>query len=265
MLKKTLLLSIFLLSFLRASELELGFGMGAMHYPDYLGSNSTNRLVIPYPYISYRSKKLEIDREGLKQELFAIDGLSVRLSMSGSLPVKSSGAREGMSDLDPAGEIGPALVYNLYEYGEFNLKLDIPIRAVLSTDGKGVDYRGYISELKVKMEYEADGYLYQLHTGGVWGDSRYHEYIYGVKQEFVTANRDYYEAKAGYSGYKTSLGISKKLEQLWIGSFIRYYSLAGSSFGNSPLKRKNSAIYGGIFIAYLFDKKFSKKVKQWIE
>ncbi|NEW60916.1 MipA/OmpV family protein [Sulfurovum sp. bin170] len=264
--KKQLLILLSLTIFNTASELDLGLGVGTLYYPDYLGSDSSSTLVFPYPYIDYRSKNLKIDKDGLKQQIFSIDSLSVRVSMSGSLPVKASKAREGMDELDLAGEIGPALVYSLYEDSGFSVKLDLPIRAVVSTDLEGIDYRGYIYELKAMIEYESeDGYLYQFHTGGVWGDSRYHNYIYGVEERFVTDDRDHYKAEAGYSGYKTSFGISKKFEKVWAGAFVRHYTLRGTIFEDSPLMRKDSAIYSGVFVAYLFDKEFSNKVKQWIE
>jgi len=152
--KKQLVLLLTLFALPYASELDLGIGIGDMYYPDYLGSNHSNNLVVPFPFIDYHSGKLDIDTDGIKQQLFSIDGLSVRLSMSGSLPMSSSGAREGMDDLDPAGEIGPALVYSLYDDGAFSFKLDLPIRAVVSSDFKGIDYRGYLYEFKAKIEYK---------------------------------------------------------------------------------------------------------------
>ena len=264
--KKQLVLFLTLSALGYTSELDLGIGVGDIYYPDYLGSNHTNNLIVPFPFIDYHSEKLDIDTDGIKQQLFSIDGLSMRLSLSGSLPVNSSGAREGMDDLDPAGEIGPALVYRLYDDGAFSFKLDLPIRAVVSTDFEGVDYRGYLYEFKAKIEYKSEqGYLFQLHTGGVWTDKRYNNYIYGVEQEHVTPTREYYKAQAGYSGYKTSFGISKKFERVWAGAYIRHYDLTDTIFGDSPLKERNSAIYGGVFVAYLFDKSFSKRVKEWIE
>ncbi len=251
---------------LNASELDLGMGIGAMYYPDYLGSNINNTRYIPYPYIAYRSENLEIDGDGLQQDIFDWKSLSVRLSVSGSLPVNSSGARDKMSDLDPSVEIGPALVYTLYDKDGLSFKFDFPIRAVISSDFKGVDYRGYIYDPKLSFEYDfADGYNFQLHTGGVFANQKYHDYIYGVKPNDVMIGRDYYKAKAGYSGYKTSMGISKKFDNFWIGSFVRHYSLRGSSFKNSPLVSKNSAIYGGFFMAYIFDKSYTDRIKNWIE
>jgi len=249
-----------------SSELDLGIGVGDMYYPDYLGSDHENNIVLPFPYIDYHSKKLDIDKDGIKQQLFSIDGLSARVSMLGSLPVNSSGAREGMDDLDIAGEIGPALVYKLYEKDGLTLKLDIPIRAIISTDWKSFEYRGYKSDPRVAIDYTfLDGYLLQFQTGGVWADSRYNNYIYGVDSRYITPTRDRYRAKAGYLGYKTSMGLSKKYQKIWAGAFVRHYSLDGAVSSDSPLVRQNYAIYGGLFIAYLFDKEFSQKVKEWLE
>jgi len=264
--KKLLLLFTFFTISLNSSELDLGIGVGAMYYPDYLGSDHDNSLYIPYPYISYVSEDLEIDGNGVKADLFNIQNLSLRLSLSGSVPIKSSGVRDGMHKLDPSIEVGPALVYTLYDKNGLSLKIDAPIRAVISSDFKGVDYRGYIYDPKLSIEYDfLDGYNFQLHTGGVFADSRYNNYIYGVGINDVRADRSFYRGKGGYSGYKTSTGIEKKFQNLWLGAFVRHYSLTGSSFKSSPLAVKNSAIYGGIFIAYLFDKSYTDKVKNWLE
>jgi outer membrane protein len=264
--KKLLLLATLYGVCLNASELDLGIGAGVMSYPDYLGSDHANALYIPLPYISYVSEDLEIDGNGVKAELFDINNLSLRLSLSGSVPVKSSGVRKGMYDLDPSVEIGPALVYTLYDKEGLSLKIDAPIRAIISSDFKGLDYRGYIYDPKLSIEYNfGDGYHFQLHTGGVFADSKYHNYIYGVKLKHSKKGRPYYKTDAGYSGYKTSMGIEKKFKNLWFGTFVRHYSLTGSIFRSSPLTVKNSAIYGGLFVAYLFDKSYTDKIKNWIE
>jgi len=105
-----------------ASELDLGIGFSGLSYPDYVGSSHQNNIIIPYPYIYYRSDKLQIDNEGLQRKLFSINDLTLKLSLSGTLPVESRGAREGMDDLDAAGEIGPSLLYNLYKNDAFYIK-----------------------------------------------------------------------------------------------------------------------------------------------
>ena len=262
---KKLLLLLSTFSMLNAAKLDLGFGAGTMVYPDYLGSKDENVLFIPYPYLSYTSEKLNIDRDGLEGRLFSSSNFNLQVSASGSLPVESSGAREGMKDLDPALEIGPALVYNVYTNDKLSLKLDVPFRAVLSSDLKNVEYRGLIYELRAELEYTYNNYLFQLHTGGVWADKKYNNYLYGVGINDLTSNRPLYEGKAGYNGYKTSMGVSKKFDHIWAGAFARHYNLSHNAFADSPLKEKNSGIYGGIFVAYLFDDTLSRSIKKWLE
>ena len=258
---------LFLSSFLtlNAAQLDLGLGAGTMFYPDYLGSKNNNVLLIPYPYISYKSETFNLDREGLKRNFLNYGDFSLELSAAGSLPVESSGARIGMSDLDPALEIGPALIYKVYEDKGLSFKLDMPLRAVLSTDFKGVDYRGYIYELRSELEYDYQGYFLQLHTGLMFSDKNHHNYLYGVNSNEATLTRPSYQAKGGYTAYKTSLGISKTFDQIWTGAFVRHYSLNNSSIQDSPLKERNSALYGGVFVAYIFDDGFTRSIKNWLE
>jgi len=262
---KKLFLSLYLLGSLHASELDLGFGMGSMAYPDYVGSENKNLLLIPYPYFSYHSDKLDIDRSGLKKKLFHYDHLSVEISASGSLPVESRGIRAGMNSLDPALEIGPALVYDLYNKHKLSVKIDLPLRAVVSTDFKGIDYHGLIYEARAEFEYLINGYDFQLQTGAVWADKKYNNYLYGVNRSEVTNQRAFYNGSAGYSGYKTSIGVSKHFEKFWTGAFVRHYNLSHVAFQNSPLKRENSALYAGLFVAYIFDDTVSRSLKKWLE
>ena len=264
--KQHLIIPFLLFSNAYASELDLGIGVTTFSYPDYLGSDRDNTLIVPFPYIKYKSDTLEIDNKGLKQELFAFGDFSLQASLSGSLPAKSSGIREGMPELDPSGEIGPAIFYSIYNQNNTIVDLEFPLRAILSTDFKSIEYQGYIYETKLRTSYETeDGYLFKMATGGVWGDERYHNYLYGVNEEMVKENRPFYKAKAGYLGYKTSFAVSKDFDNILLGGFIRHYSLRGSVIEKSPLRVKNSALYGGVYLSYTLDKKISNSVKRWIE
>jgi outer membrane protein len=221
---------------------------------------------MPYPYIAYSSENLKIDNEGVEHKLFSLEDLTLQLSLSGTLPVESTGAREGMSDLDAAGEIGPSLVYNLYKHDIFDIDIELPIRAVLSTNLKSVEYHGIIYKLKTLVKFKNDkGDTFEIETGPVWADSRYHNYLYGVEDKFVTSSRAKYKAKGGYSGYQTAIGLVKNFKHFKVGAFVKHYSLRSSSISDSPLKERNSALYSGFFLAYIFDKGFSNKVKEWVE
>ena len=264
--KLCLLIPFVLLSNINASELDLGVGVATFSYPDYLGSDKDNTLIFPYPYVEYKSDTLEINNKGLKQDLFTIGDFTLQASLSGSLPAKSSGIRDGMPKLDPSGEIGPAIFYSVYTQNNTIIDLEFPLRAVLSTDFESIEYRGYIYEAKFRASYETEnGYIFKMSTGAVWGDSRYHNYLYGVTSDMVKENRPFYKADAGYTGYKTSFGISKTFDNMIAGGFIRHYSLKESVIGDSPLKVKNSALYGSIYLSYIFDKELSNPIKKWLE
>ena len=257
---------ILLLTPASASELDLGLGITSISYPDYLGSDHQNSLTLPYPYISYKSDTLEIDSSGLNKDIFSIDNFRIKLSFGGSIPVQGSKIREGMPDLDPSGQLGPSLLYTFYKKNGFLLEMNLPIRAVVSTDFKGIDYRGYVYEASVSMEYENEqGYHFDFSTGAVWGDSRYLNYVYGVPKSMATTTRNAYEAEAGYLGFRTSLGFAKKFDKFWLGAFLQNYNLNNSSIDGSPFLREKSALYGGFALSYLFDKSVSNQVKEWIE
>lgn len=264
--RKTLLLPLLLGSTIYASELDLGLGFAGFSYPDYLGSDQQNSLVFPYPYVIYKNDTLEIDNKGVQKDLLTFKDLTLRVSLSGALPVKSSGIRENMQKLDPSGEIGPAIFYNIYDKEKGTIALEFPLRAVLSTDFKSIEYQGYLYEAKIRTSYETDsGYLLKFRTGAIWGDERYHNHIYGVPENMETQIRPSYKAKAGYTGYKNYFSISKTFNNTLIRGFVSHYSLSHSIIKNSPLKVKNYALYGGINLIYIFDKSISKPIKEWIE
>jgi len=264
--KKAFLLSSLLFSSIHASELDLGLGIAGFSYPDYLGSDQQNSLIFPYPYVTYKNDTLEIDNKGVQKDLFTFKELTLHVSLSGSLPVKSSGIREGMPKLDPSGEIGPAISYNIYNKEKSIVELEFPLRAVLSTNFRNIEYQGYLYEAKIKASYETNsGYLLKFGTGAIWGDKHYLNHIYGVTDKMVTDKRPSYKAEAGYTGSKTYVGVSKILNNILIRGFLSYYSLSNSVIKSSPLKVKNSAIYGGINLVYVFDKSISKPIKEWIE
>jgi outer membrane scaffolding protein for murein synthesis (MipA/OmpV family) len=254
MLKKIIIL-ITLSSFLFSENytLEYGVGTGVLSHPNYIGSKSQSTLIFPYPFISLKYKDFTIDKNGIRQKLFNIDGLSGKLSAGGMLPSKSTGSREGMEDFDVTFELGPTIEYMFYKQNNFNFYCALPLRGVFSTDFRNIDYVGLISDPKLALNWNINGYDFDLTTGPVFANSRYHEYYYGVSAEYVTPTRAYYKAKNGYSGYATSFGFSKRIDSsFWIGSYIKYYDLHDVVYDDSPLIESNHALFGGFSIAYIF-------------
>ena len=168
-------------------------------------------------------------------------------------PSKSSGAREGMKDLDATFELGPTIEYELSKQDNVDLYFSFPLRAVFSTDFSSIGYVGLISDPKLTLNWDLNDYNFDLSTGPVFADSNYHEYYYGVETKYVTPQRAFYEAKSGYSGYATSFGISKRVNSFWFGAFIKHYDLHGVVYDKSPLLESDHAIFSGAAVAYIFE------------
>lgn len=236
------------------NKLELGLGLGYLYYPNYIGSKHSQSLLVPLPYIRYTGDYFRIDENGVTGELFGINGLRLELSMSGSLPASSdsSGAREGMPDLDLTGEIGPKLVYNLYEKGVSKLELEVDIRATLSTDFSSISYIGLTSSPQLRYSLNYSAFEWTFRTGVSISDKNYNNYYYGVQEQYANASRVQYSTKGGCSGFKSRVGMTYKKGDWWGGAFLSYFNISQSVFKDSPLVETNDAFYGGASIAYIF-------------
>jgi outer membrane scaffolding protein for murein synthesis (MipA/OmpV family) len=235
-------------------KLELGLAMGSLYYPSYMGSKSIQILTAPLPYIRYRGEVVTIDEDGLSSKLFGINGLRLDMSLNGSLPASSDsdGAREGMPNLDLTGEIGPKLVYNLYEKGVALLEFELPIRATLSTDFSSITYRGIVSNPQFKYSLNYSEFEWSLRVGAIFSDSVYNDYYYGVVQKYVTSQRAEYKTQSGFSGLRHRVGMSYKKNRWWAGAFVSYSDISGATFRDSPLVETTDALYMGVSVAYIF-------------
>jgi hypothetical protein len=50
------------------------------------------------------------------------------------------------------------------------------------------------------------------------------------------------------------MSLSKRFPRYWVGAFVRYDTLSGASFADSPLVRSNSYWAAGIGIAWMIGK-----------
>jgi hypothetical protein len=54
--------------------------------------------------------------------------------------------------------------------------------------------------------------------------------------------------------------VSKRFPSLWVGGFVRYDTLSGAVFDDSPLVKKKNYVAGGIAVAWVFGES-SRKVE----
>lgn len=247
---------------------ELGVGAAALEAPHYRGSEQTRAYVAPIPFLIYRGEKFKVDREGIRGQIFESDRLKLNISMGGYVPVPESdqGARSGMPGLDPVGEVGPSLEYNLWPNSDKaqSLWLKMPLRAAISVGDPILDYQGWVFAPHVQYinERRKNGIRWKhgLSFGPIWATERYHDYYYEVSKEYVSANRAEYHPGAGYSGTRLSLTLSRKSDQLFLGFILQYDNLDGSVFEDSPLVETNDYLIVAAIMSWIFSKsdKFSQ-------
>ncbi len=235
-------------------KFELGLGVASLYYPNYIGSTTTQVVTLPLPYVRYRGDYIRIDKDGLSGKLFGVKDLRLELSVNGSLPASSeeNGVRVGMPDLDLTGEIGPKLVYNIFEQGVSLLEFELPVRAVLSTDFKSINYVGVVTspQLKYSLNYEHIEWTFK--TSVSFANQDYHNHFYGVKSQYSTPTRETYNAQNGFSGFRNKVGVTYQKESWWMGAFVSHFDISEAVFKESPLVQTHDAFYMGFGVAYIF-------------
>jgi outer membrane protein len=238
---------------------EAGVGAVLLQIPDYRGSDERRTLVLPYPYLIYRGDVLRVDRERISGRLFRTDRVLLDFSLFGNIPVDSSdnAARSGMPDLDPIFEIGPSLSVTLKEErGSYRLGLNLPVRAVFSTDFSSLRHEGWVFHPRFVFEkpdvLPQSGVNLGVSAGPMFADRAYHRYFYGVEPAYVRASRPAYDPGSGYSGTTLSVGLNKKLDPLLLNAFVSVDFLRGAVFADSPLVREKTSVMAGFSVSWIF-------------
>jgi MipA family protein len=223
-------------------ELVIG-GIGT-YSPDYPAADQNSLHGLVLPYVIYRGKIFRLGEDGIAKGVFIDnDFTELNVSLAASFNTKSNdnNARRGMPDLDYLGEIGPQLKFKLGELFGGKAELQLPVRAVFSTDFGRVDPRGYL--FNPRFYYKRQNVFNSSITmdsslGSTFATKKLQEYFYGVEPRFATATRPAYEADGGYLGSKVTVGLFYDITnrvQAFVGGQIGYYG--GAANENSPLFR----------------------------
>ena len=239
---------------------EAGAGVAAINFPEYRGSDERQSYVLPLPYFVYRGDFLQVDDQRVRGLFFKNERAEMDVSINGSVPVKSNdnGARRGMPDLDPTLEIGPSLNFFLHRSDDRKVKLDLrlPLRAVLATNLRHAKHAGWIFQPNLNIDVRDvlgnDGWNLGLLAGPVFADRRYHQYLYNVDPAFASADRPAYSASGGYAGSQFIAALSKRFPAFWVGGFMKWDTLQGAVFADSPLVRTRQYFTAGIGVAWVF-------------
>lgn len=239
---------------------EAGAGIAAINFPEYRGSDERRAYVLPVPYLVYRGEFFQVNREKVRGLFFKNDRAELDVSVNGTVPVKSEDnrARRGLPDLDPALEIGPSLNFFLCHSMDkkINLDLRLPVRAVLATDFHHVRHQGWIFQPNLNVDVHdvlgSSGWNLGLLAGPLFADRRYHQYVYGVDPAYATPERAAYTARGGYAGSQIIAALSKRYPRFWVGGFVKWDTLNGAVFADSPLVKTKQYFTAGLAVTYVF-------------
>jgi outer membrane scaffolding protein for murein synthesis (MipA/OmpV family) len=233
---------------------ELGVGASVLRLPHYRGSDQMHTWLLPLPYVVYRGEVLKADREGARAVLLQTPRLSLDLSLAASPPTRSSDneARRGMADLPVIVEAGPALGWTLAEGERWKLDLRLPVRAALGLGAEG-GFKGLLATPALRLSLpEAHGWRVGLSAALLAQDRRYNEVFYGVPAADAVPGRPAYQPGGGAAGGYALATATRRFGPWWLGGFVRWDTLRGASFLDSPLVRQRENWSAGIALAYVF-------------
>ncbi|MFK7823343.1 MAG: MipA/OmpV family protein [Oligoflexales bacterium] len=236
---------------------EFGVGLLYSKVPDYRGTKHLNHLYIPFPYVIYRGKVLDIDDEGVKGILYKSELWELDLGYAGTLPVYSKNieARKGMEDLDPTAQLGPQLKIFHLNYENLRIETRMPLRLTLSFGPEKIGYQGLVFDPYILIEFKIKAKNFDLSWshffGPIYASQEFNAFFYDVEASDATEKRLVYASKGGYSGYKYTSSMSGWRGHWGYGVFFRYDSIRSSVFYDSPLVETQLNITSGLGLIYL--------------
>jgi MipA family protein len=238
---------------------EVGAGFAGIDFPVYRGSDERKSYLLPVPYIAYNGDVLQVNRERVRGLIFKRDTVEMDVSINGSVPAKGAKARKGMPDLDPTLELGPSLNFHLLYTEDKKKTFDIrmPLRAVLSSDFKHVRHEGWLFQPQLNLDFydiDRSGWNIGVVGGVIYSDRHYHGYFYNVEPQYATASRPAYTSAGGYSGTQFIFAFNKRHEGYWTGGFMKWDSLKGAVFADSPLVKSKEYFTLGFAVTWIIDK-----------
>lgn len=241
---------------------ELGIGSAFLAAPDYPGSDHGNFWVLPFPWGVYRGEILHSNRRGAtRARLFRSASYEFNVSAGGGLPssARQNGAREGMPDLEWLGEAGPRLMIDLWseEAGGRFLRLGIPIRAALSTNGQRITDRGFLFFPELLYDHpNIFGTEFDFYSSITveFSDTRFANYFYGVPPQYARADRPAYKAKLGYLETDFTMGFMYPFGKtgLRVFSFASVQNLDGATNASSPLFKSKLTTSASVVLMWVF-------------
>jgi MipA family protein len=236
---------------------EVGGIAAGGSFPDYPASGQNHFAAVPLPYLIYRGDYLQLAANSIRGILFKSERVSLSISAAGGLPTHDDSARQGMPALDYTGQLGPRLDVLLgHDVTGGKIELQVPLRAVGSTDFKSAAYRGVV--LSPELAYTHLNFLGSSGTLRVWigpefATARLMQYYYTVEPQFVIPGRAQYNAHGGYMG--SHIEITYRYPITERSSILAYTGptlYTGATNAGSSLFKKQYGVSGALAFSYSF-------------
>lgn len=252
---------------------EIGVGGGALRIPDYRGAAQARTYPYPFAIPFYRGKYLRSDEQGVRGELLLSPRVKLDFSIDGNVPVKNNDVaiRQGMPDLAPTFQIGPALNIKLWHSAvkERSVTAFLPLRIAAAVDFSHLRHIGYTFSPRLgyneKVDFFGGMWRVGLSAGLEFGSEAFHDYYYEVEPGYVRDFRPSYDAKAGFAGYRSIFTFYRRFTDMWVSLYGRYDRIDGAVFADSPLAvRKDGTTVGFVVTWILFKSKTQVEEKDWL-
>lgn len=220
--------------------------MAGISLADYPAADQSRIRTIPAPLIRYHGDLFRADDEGGTRFRFINEEkLGFDLSFGGSFPTDTGNnqARSGMPELDWTGEIGPRILYYFYRNKQTaQVRIGLPIRGSFATNFSKWHGVGYIIAPTFQIDLYNVGLnkldLFFLYTPTYISEG-VADYFYQVDPQFQTAERKFYDAKAGFLGNEISLAVKYQWGSKNIILASQYADFSQSANTRSYLHRSN--------------------------
>jgi outer membrane scaffolding protein for murein synthesis (MipA/OmpV family) len=251
---------------------EIGLGGGVLRIPDYRGAQDAR--VYPYPFAIpfYRGKYLRSDEDGVRGEVLVSKRVKFDFSLDGNVPVKSDDAlvRQGMPDLAPTFQIGPALNIKLWHSAQERSSFIafLPLRVAIAVDFPDLHHIGYTFSPRLNFNRKVDLFSGQWRMGiGIgleYGSETFHDYYYQVDPQYSTPTRPTYDAQGGFAGYRSIFTFYRRFTDMWVSFYGRYDRIDNAVFEESPLAvRKDGTTVGFLVTWILFKSETMVEERDW--
>ena len=223
---------------------KLGAGIGNITANSYPGSDQTENITSPIPYLEIKTEWFDLDNEGLHTNWFENTNFRLDFSFDLGLPVDSNenNLRTGMPDLQTVGSIGPLLIYQLHDSKKLKWQLQLPVTYAYAVEDFKASSIGWVSNPRIYFNYLVGDSGRPLDIiasfGPVYGSKDFHQYYYDVESSYVTADRGEYLSEEGAAGYRFNLSVTRRMNGYWLGLYLRYQNLSDAVFADSPLVKQ---------------------------